>query len=422
MATKRRRKKSSGNSHILLALVAIIAILSIIGGFFYAQHKSKKDVFVPKDDDKQETTVISLMDESIEAQRLVDTILLTKNNWQLIENSSEEKEIAVEGSASSVKIGQRELAVGVPNTTSLAGAAEWLKRRIDDTSLVYISGEESTYKKWDGYKVEIGIETKAGDGTKSFVTDTITFFHNSNLNKEDKDVKDVPKTDKPQAKKYSGKLAVIIDDCGYDMKNVRALLDTKFPFSYAILPFKDYSSDVLAMVNEQGRVPMLHLPMEPMDKSAMSEGKSTVQVSMTADQQRALVRKAVNSLPGIMGVNNHQGSKATSDPTTMKNVLRELKGQNLFFVDSKTTGASKGRDIARSMGVPTARNDIFLDNSTNPEEIRKQIYKAFELADKNGSAIAICHARPGTAACWTKYADEFRKSGITFVPVTELLY
>ena len=422
MATRKRRKKSSGNSHILLALVAIIAILSIIGGFFYAQHKSKKDVFVPKDDDKQETTVISLMDESIEAQRLVDTILLTKNNWQLIENSSEEREVAVEGSASSVKISQRELAVGVPNTTSLAGAAEWLKRRVDDTSLVYISGEESNYKKWDGYKVKIGIEAKAGDGTKSFVTDTITFFHNSNLNKEDKDVKDIPKTDKPQTKKYSGKLAVIIDDCGYDMKNVRALLDTKLPFSYAILPFKDFSSDVLAMVNEQGRVPMLHLPMEPMDKSAMSEGKSTVQVSMTADQQRALVRKAVSSLPGIMGVNNHQGSRATSDSTTMKNVLSELKKQNLFFVDSKTTGASKGRDIARSMGVPTARNDIFLDNSTSPEEIRKQIYKAFELADKNGSAIAICHARPGTAACWTKYADEFRKSGITFVPVTELLY
>ena len=206
------------------------------------------------------------------------------------------------------------------------------------------------------------------------------------------------------------------------MKNVRALLDTKFPFSYAILPFKDFSSDVLAMVNEQGKVPMLHLPMEPMDRSAMSEGKSTVQVSMTADQQRALVRKAVSSLPGIMGVNNHQGSRATSDSTTMKNVLSELKKQNLFFVDSKTTGASKGRDIARSMGVPTARNDIFLDNSTNPEDIRKQIYKAFELAEKNGSAIAICHARPGTAACWTKYADEFRKSGITFVPVTELLY
>lgn len=422
MVTRRKRKKTSGSSRIVLALIAIIAIFAVSCGFFYAKDKSKKDVFVPKEDPKQETTIINMLDESVEAQRLVDNILLKKDNWQLIENDRSEKEEAVEGSASAVKISQRELGVGVPNTTSLEGAAEWLKRRIGETNLEYISGESSTYKKWDGYKVKIGISAKAGDGTQSFVTDTITFFHNSNLNKKDKDVTDVPKNEKPQARKYSGKLAVIVDDCGYDMKNVRALLDTKLPFSYAILPFKDFSSDVLAMVNEQGKVPMLHLPMEPLNKSAMSEGKTTIQVNMTAEQQRTLVRKAVKSLPGIMGVNNHQGSKATSDPTTMKNVLRELKQEKLFFVDSKTTGTTKGRDVAKSMGVPTARNDIFLDNSTNPEEIRKQIYKAFELAEKNGSAIAICHARPGTAACWTKYADEFRKSGITFVPVTELLY
>lgn len=425
MAIKKRQKKSGGNSHILLALIAIVAILSMAGGFFYANYKNQKDVFVPNEDDKQETTVISLMDESIEAQRLIDNILLTKKNWQLIENDSTEKTVDVEGSASAVTISQRELAVGVPNTTSLAGAAEWLKRRVDDTTLEYISGEPSTYKKWDGYKVQIGIKVKAGTGTKSFVTDTITFFHNGNLTEKDKDVKDdkdVPKEDKPQVKKYSGKLAIIIDDCGYDMATVRNLLNTKFPFSYAILPFKPYSSDVLAMVNEQGRVPMLHLPMEPMDKGAMSEAGNTVQVSMTADQQRALVRKAINSLPGIMGVNNHQGSRATSHETTMKNVLSELKRKNLFFVDSKTTASTKGRDMAQKMGVPTARNDIFLDNSSNPEEIRKQIYKAFAMAEKNGSAIAICHARPGTAECWKKYGDEFRKSGITFVPVTELLY
>ena len=44
------------------------------------------------------------------------------------------------------------------------------------------------------------------------------------------------------------------------------------------------------------------------------------------------------------------------------------------------------------------------------------------LADKNGSVIAICHARPNTAKCWAKYAGEFKKTGVTFVPLTELLY
>ena len=44
------------------------------------------------------------------------------------------------------------------------------------------------------------------------------------------------------------------------------------------------------------------------------------------------------------------------------------------------------------------------------------------MAEKNGSAIAICHVRPGTLRCWEKYADEIKKTGITFVPVTQLLY
>lgn len=76
---------------------------------------------------------------------------------------------------------------------------------------------------------------------------------------------------------------------------------------------------------------MLHLPMEPMDRTAMSEGKITILTDMTAEQVQQLTRKAVDSLPGIEGVNNHQGSKATSNEATMKAVLKVLKQQGLFL-------------------------------------------------------------------------------------------
>ena len=103
-------------------------------------------------------------------------------------------------------------------------------------------------------------------------------------------------------------------------------------------------------------------------------------------------------------------------------VLRELQRQGLFFVDSRTSSQSVARDRAVALGVPTARNDIFLDNSSDIEAIRRQIYKAMDIAQKNGSAIAICHARPNTAKAWSMYAGEIKKSGITLVPVTDLLY
>ena len=422
----KNKKKASGNNHGILILLLVIAVLAIGCGLFYANSKSEKDVLDTKPGD--EPQAVSLLDESIEAQRLVDNILLQKNNWQLIENDHSKEKVEVDGSSATVEINQRELAVGVPETTSLTGAAQWLQEKVEAAGLVYISGKGAKYKKWDAYKVEIGIKVKAGQGTRSFVTDTITLFHNANLTKQDKDIKDLPEAkveDEEQqgnVRQYRGKVAIVIDDCGADLSSVRTLLDTGLPFSYAILPQKTYSSDVLELVRSRGRVAMLHLPMEPLDASAMSEGANTVRVAQSSGQKLALVRKHLSSLQGVVGVNNHQGSRATSDRATMQTVLGEMRSQGLFFLDSRTVSSSVAKDMAREMGVPTARNDIFLDNSSDVEAIRQQVYKALALAEKNGSVIAICHARPNTARCWKKYADEFRQTGVTFVPLTELLY
>lgn len=413
-----KRKKSSGNHVVLLALVTILAVLAVAAGMFYAFGRSEKDIMDNKD--SKEKKEVSLLDESVEAQRILDNILLKKTNWQLIEREHGENDVNVAGVNTSVKIAQRQLAVGVPASTDLQAAGSWLQEKAAAAGLVSISGKDSKYKDWDAYKVEIGIAVKAGSGKKQFVTDTVYFFHNSNLHGEDKDVKKVQ--EKPESRKYSGKLAVIVDDCGYDMSSVRTLLNTGLPLNFAVLPYKPYSSDVLEMIKSDGRVAMLHLPMEPMDRSAMSEGSSTICTDMSKDKILELTRKAINSLPGVSGVNNHQGSKATADSATMTTVLQELRNQDLFFVDSRTSSKSVARDKAVAMGVPTARNDIFLDNSSDVQAIRKQIYKAMDIAEKNGSAIAICHARPNTAKAWSMYAEEIKNTGIELVPITDLLY
>ena len=90
---------------------------------------------------------------------------------------------------------------------------------------------------------------------------------------------------------------------------------------------------------------------------------------MSAAEKLSLTRRALNSLPGVMGVNNHQGSKATADKDTMRVVLQELRRQKLFFVDSRTNSASVARNMAQQLDVSTARNDIFLDNSSDVQAI-----------------------------------------------------
>ena len=123
-----------------------------------------------------------------------------------------------------------------------------------------------------------------------------------------------------------------------------------------------------------------------------------------------------------MGVNNHQGSKVTANREQMKTILTVLKSEGMFFLGSKTNSETVARDVAREMGVKTCMNDKFLDNSTEVEAIREEVYKVMEMAEQNGSAIAICHARPHTVKMWQKYLNEFKATGITFVPVTDLLY
>lgn len=122
--------------------------------------------------------------------------------------------------------------------------------------------------------------------------------------------------------KYSGKLAVIVDDCGADLEMVKTLLDLDVPFTYAILPYQDYSVAILQAVKSAGNTVLLHLPMEPYNSSLISQGmENTIFTDMTAEQISNIITKAADSLLGVDGVNNHQGSKAVNSPSTMITVL-----------------------------------------------------------------------------------------------------
>ncbi len=408
---KRRSKKSS--NWLTVIILAVVLIAAVAAGIYYAASRAEKDV---EDNSVTGQKQIELLEESKAAQKAVDDILLTRSNWQLTDNGRGQQE---EEQASGVKViwNKRELAIGVPPATELRDAAGWLSDKLDGSKLKTTRLEETTYNDWDAVRIDIAISTKAGEGTKEFVTDTVYFYHNLNLDKPDKDIKkETPK------RSHHGKLAVIIDDCGYDVDLVQRLVNLHAPFSFAIIPYRDFSSDSLHVINGGGQVAMLHLPMEPMNASAMSEGKSTVLTSMDDKRIMQLTREMVESLPGISGVNNHQGSKATSDERTMRAVLKELKRQGLFFVDSNTYAKSLGDKLAAGMGIPTGRNNIFLDNSTNEDEIIKKIWQAAAIADKYGSAIAICHARPHTVNAWEQVIDEVKASGLKLVPVTEVLH
>ena len=406
------------NQGFVAIMIVIFIAIAIAGGLYYAVSKNKPvDVLEAKKS-------FDLTEQSKEALRTVDNILLEKkDNWQLQEREREDANEKIKSTGGDVTWIKRQLSIGVPVTTDLQGASDWVKSKLQGTKVMVVGERPAVYNGWDSYRLDLGIEVKAGKGTQKYITDTIYFFHNGNLTRVDKDIRKPDSKNKAAAtkKKYHGKLAVIIDDCGYSMDPVRKLLKTNLPFSYAIIPYKTYSSDVLHMVTGAGKVAMLHLPMEPMDASQISEPGHTVLNRMDDNQIKNLVLNAIDTLPGISGVNNHEGSRSTSDTDVMVATLKAIKSRGLFFVDSATSSTSVAQQTARRLGVPTGKNLLFLDNVADVESIHGQMLAAAELADRYGTAIVICHARPATAAAWTYYGKELQESGIQLVPVTALV-
>ncbi|MGL5206325.1 MAG: divergent polysaccharide deacetylase family protein [Acidaminococcaceae bacterium] len=395
---KKVRRNSRGSGFLLLI---IFLALAVAGGFFYASGKenTKKN---EESKQKVQSADLDLRSRAKSAHDAIDGILTSKKTWKISGEVSEDKSEERSDKKGNILWSERKLSVSMPKTEDLETAATWITGKAKAENLFVITRKNTSYAGNKAILLEIAIYGKAGTQEVTSIIERVTLY---NANQE---------------KKYSGNLAVIVDDCGYDIAPVQKLSELPIKMSFAILPFKANSSAALEIIKSNGKEAMLHLPMEPVDASAASESKM-VTVAMTSDEVKAYTEEAISSLPGIVGVNNHQGSKATSNRSTMKAVIEVLKTDGLFFIDSNTHPKSIGDQTAEEFGVATARNQKFLDNSSDVDDIKKNIWAAAELANKNGVAVVICHARPNTAKAWSEIYSSLTDSGIKFVNASSVL-
>ena len=167
---------------------------------------------------------------------------------------------------------------------------------------------------------------------------------------------------------------------------------------------------------------MLHLPMEPQGYPEVNPGRDFVRVGMSRGEIRDLVDSALAGLPGVSGVNNHMGSAATADAATMERVMDVLADHGLFFLDSKTTSHSVAEEAARAAGMSTLGSRLFLDQSDHdPARIRALMARLVKAARATGGAVGIGHPYPETLAVLAEELPRYRREGIRFVTVSELL-
>lgn len=193
---------------------------------------------------------------------------------------------------------------------------------------------------------------------------------------------------------WAGKLALVIDDFGYRPHNENQVLAMPTAISVAVLPNAPYAREMATKAHAQGREVLIHLPMAPMSKQPLE--RDTLRPDMSSEEIARILRDAVNKVPYAVGLNNHMGSAMTASLPGMQKVMQAMSAYHLYFLDSMTIGSSQASQAAAGTGIKVLKRKVFLDDTQNVADIRRQFSRAVEIAQRSGYAIAIGHPHPTT--------------------------
>jgi uncharacterized protein len=218
------------------------------------------------------------------------------------------------------------------------------------------------------------------------------------------------------------RIAILIDDIGADLSPVKSLLKIEAPISFAILPHTPRSVTAAELIHKAGRDILLHLPMEPQAYPKEKPGPGALFTAMSENELRQVLRRDLDAVPYVSGVNNHMGSSFTEDDEKMIIVMNELKKRGLFFIDSRTTPNSKAGQASREVGIPFASRRIFIDNGQDYASTCKTLR---EVLSSSGSShrelILIGHPYPNTILALTRVIPELKSQGVEIVPVSRMV-
>lgn len=216
----------------------------------------------------------------------------------------------------------------------------------------------------------------------------------------------------------TGRLAIVIDDAGRDLDSQHIYEQMGIPLTLAVMPDQIHTRDAALSWRAHGLPVILHQPMESVSGIGMEP--KVILTSMSDAAIRQMLRDSLSQLPEAIGINNHQGSKATIDARTMDIVMNELHHRGLFFFDSHTNSTTAADKAAKTYGVPYVRNDLFVDNSASVSDICAMIQEGADRAKKKGTYIIIGHCRPHTAEAFRQMVPKLKAQGIEFMYLSSL--
>ena len=215
------------------------------------------------------------------------------------------------------------------------------------------------------------------------------------------------------------KIIIIFDDMGVNRRAFERTMQLPGPLTLSFLPYAKDVDQLAARASERGDAVMLHLPMEP--RGDADPGPHALRMGMTGAAFLRELDWNLSRFDNYVGVNNHMGSRLTQNEAAMKTTLSILKHNNLFFLDSLTTGKSVAREAGAMVGAQVFARDVFLDADGGREPVIKQLALVEQIARETGYAVAIAHPRKDTFDVIGPWLTSAPARGFELAPVTVLM-
>ena len=186
-----------------------------------------------------------------------------------------------------------------------------------------------------------------------------------------------------------GTLAFVIDDAGYNLRDLEPFLKLNGPLTIAVLPGLSYSAEAARRIRAAGKEVFLHQPMEAL--GGQNPGPGAIRSGMGRDEIRSIVMQNLDEIGPVAGINNHEGSRVTMDEEAMETILALCRERGILFLDSRTTAETAAPRAAMRLGITIGERDVFIDNERDRKSMLGYINTGLAKAEQKGSAIMIGH-------------------------------
>lgn len=215
-------------------------------------------------------------------------------------------------------------------------------------------------------------------------------------------------------------IAIVIDDAGVDRRRTSQVIGLTGPMTISFLTYATKLEPLIKSARDAGHEIMLHVPMEP-GNTKIDPGPKVLATALTDEEIIERLEWGIKRVPGVIGINNHMGSRFTQDERGMRLVMEVLRRHGLMFLDSRTSTKSVAASTAKLYEVPYAIRNVFLDHEPKLEVIQKQLQHLERAAQRNGYAVAIGHPRDSTIEALAQWLPVVAEKGFVLVPLSAII-